>query len=250
MSKQLISMEEILGLLDKPQKIDRAAENTSRLDEYKIKREQQRLLGETLSKTKSVQLSKEIKENLWDKVEQKPLDNSKNAANQISAKIHQRYKKKIMRHWYVSSALVASLLLVMLDFGFFGQAINVDQSRSSYAVLTSQENNATWYVDIQDNNITLIPINEYSKSSGSDLELWAITKTQQVISLGIISDGGVMKLDNLSMQNINASEIETIAISNEKSGGSTTGKPEGKVIYANDVSVRSLNSVRNAKNDI
>jgi len=242
MRRELISMQEILGLLSETQKAQyrskaqSSSKSNNDLQKYKARREQQRLLGVTLSGTKSTNLSKEIKEDLWNKVHSNQHQSSnKEAANAILNKIHKRYKRKNIRHWYISSALVVSLLVVMIGSGIFDTNIESHQVNSSYTVLTSNENNATWYVEVRDDNITLIPISKYSKSAENDLELWAITYSQQVISLGVISEGDVMKLDTMTVSRLDNSEIKTIAISVENLGGSVSGKPEGKVIYANDV---------------
>ncbi len=235
MSKTRITLELLLGLLDEYQIELIESENKNDMVEYKIKRAQQKLIGETLSGAKSKQLSKELRASLWSSMEIKQSIDKTDEDKVISYKSAKSYGRKLLFHWVLSGSLAASLLLTATGFFPMGSAIDMQFPETSYAVLTSKGNDASWYVNVANSYITLIPINTYQNLPLNDLELWVISEQKKVISLGIIEDHNVIKLA-INQLNLGAQDsIKTFAISLEKPGGSNSGKPEGKVIYVSDI---------------
>ena len=260
MKRTLLTLENILGLLSAKQQALFARQSPSNLEQFEAVTTQNRLLGAILSQIDDAPLNILQKKQLFSKVlgtqesQHRTINGESSQILEFPTSIaikkveneshYKRYKNKLRFHQIISTSLTASLLVV--SFVFYQSTSNqilperllqnqsINQNKN-YAVLKSEENSATWYVDITGEKLTLIPVSLYRKSETNDLQLWAITNQQKVVSLGIIPDGRLMKLNIKQLQELTEQGISTIAISFEKLGGSTSGQPQGKVIYASEV---------------
>lgn len=139
------------------------------------------------------------------------------------------------RKWqFASLALAASLVAVLLWPRFLTQ--NEPAGPLPVAVLAStQPGSAQQMVvsfDERNQKIILTPLNLTAPETGHSLELWLIAENQKPASLGLLEPQGstVVGMDRFRL----SAEV-TLAISLEPAGGSPTGQPTGKVLYAGKV---------------
>lgn len=234
MELETLNLEALLGLLDDSNGHLNNETRIKNIHYYlNIEREkikQKKLIGETLSGIKTEDLRDDKKNNVWSNIKPKVSLIQINQKMQLFSQKHQFYKR-------LSIGLATSLVLTLIYSAPLIQPLS-NTAVKHYAILTSEENDASWYVEINQNNIVLFPIHQFISSKNQDLELWAITAENSVFSLGILNNNKPFRLKLPQTKNNAMNKLKTIAVSLEKKGGSATGQPQGKIIYNSRIKIK------------
>ena len=83
--------------------------------------------------------------------------------------------------------------------------------------------------------LTLKPVVDVSPGPGRTFELWALPDGGAPRSLGVIPQGGVIRLPLSQPARDLLDRVPTLAVSLEPAGGSPTGQPTGPVLYTGRV---------------
>ena len=83
--------------------------------------------------------------------------------------------------------------------------------------------------------LTLKPVSDVSPGPGRAFELWALPDGGAPRSLGVIPQGGVIRLPLSQPARDLLDRVPTLAVSVEPAGGSPTGLPTGPVLYTGRV---------------
>jgi anti-sigma-K factor RskA len=83
--------------------------------------------------------------------------------------------------------------------------------------------------------LTLKPVADVSPGAGRTFELWALPDGAAPRSLGVIPQGGVIRLPLSQPARDLLDRVPTLAVSLEPAGGSPTGQPTGPVLYTGRV---------------
>lgn len=110
----------------------------------------------------------------------------------------------------------------------------VAQQSRDIAILTGEQQSASWVVRQQNDRLLLSAVGQQAVSADRDLELWVIADNQAPRSLGVIrlQQGEAVISSQLTGQ---ISSQMTLAISLEPKNGSPTGQPTGAVLYSGKV---------------
>jgi anti-sigma-K factor RskA len=83
--------------------------------------------------------------------------------------------------------------------------------------------------------LTLKPVTDITPGPGRTYELWALPDNGAPRSLGVIPQGGVIRLPLSQPARDLLDRVPTLAVSLEPAGGSPTGAPTGPVLYTGRV---------------
>lgn len=86
-----------------------------------------------------------------------------------------------------------------------------------------------------DRYLTLKAVGNVSPGAGKVLELWALPQSGAPQALGVIPAGDVVRVPLANPVEESLSNIPTLAVSVEPTGGSPTGQPTGPVLYSGAV---------------
>jgi anti-sigma-K factor RskA len=139
-----------------------------------------------------------------------------------------------LRGWGVF-ATACSVVFAFLFFSVDSSVSPIHSPFNQIAVIESEKNQPLWVasVDIQKGLIFIKAMNETAEQLEKSFELWVLPKDGlPPKSLGLLPYGGqrfehVLSIDALKGLN----GAQTLAVSLEPKGGSTTGLPTGPVVY-------------------
>lgn len=213
----MLAAEYVLGTLRGParRRYDRLMLTSTRAREATWMWEQH--LNKLASSIESVP----VNEKVWQKINQR-------IESKHVVPLPKKTSKGLQAWSFVATA--ASIVLALLLFQPAKEpAITAEQ----VALFKSESNNPLWFIDVNNDTLTVKASQQLVPRDDKDYELWMILKGQEApISLGLLPKSGRLELAKHGQ--FNPQEIAILAVSLEPLGGSPTGSPT-EVLYTTEL---------------
>ncbi|UJX27759.1 anti-sigma factor (plasmid) [Pseudoalteromonas sp. CF6-2] len=148
--------------------------------------------------------------------------------------IHSKAKKSnssILQAW----SLIATAACIVLALIIWQPHESAKSQAQQIALFKNQEQTPLWFIDVQQNNLSVKASAALIPRTDKDYELWMIIKGQEApISLGLLPKSGRLELPKDAR--FNADDISLLAVSLEPLGGSPNGSPT-EVLYTTELVV-------------
>ena len=186
-------------------------------------REATNMWEQNLNNLASAIKPQEPSKDVWQKV----LQRIENQAQPSETVVHT--PSGIWRTW----SLIATAACMILAFLVLQPTTtSVDQTQQ-VALIQNQDKNTLWFVNVNEQALSIQASNKLVAQTDKDYELWMILAGQDTpISLGILPKKGAKTL--FKDKRFNADDITLLAVSLEPLGGSPNGLPT-EVLYTTEL---------------